>query len=184
MERKSQRLYLALLAAFFLLLVGLSFWHTSLSFGDFEPGNALISVVLWAVFTLVAIGVLALSFILLRNLVKLYVERRQGRLGSKIKTKLVVGALLLSIVPVVAMVIFSFTILSRTFDKWLFSPTREVVRNAELVTEELTRIMSERTEAEAAWVASLPDAPGVFRAPTEAGRRPRETGRPDRQPAG
>ncbi len=180
MERRSQRLYLALLAAFFLVLVGLSFWHTSLSFGDFQPGSAVIGVVLWAMFTLVAIGVLALSFMLLRNLVKLYVERRQGRLGSKIKTKLVVGSLLLSLVPVAAMVVFSFTILSRTFDKWLFSPTREVVRNAELVTEELTRIMREKTEAEAAWVASLPDSLAVFLEEPEAdGARERLTAQMD-----
>jgi two-component system nitrogen regulation sensor histidine kinase NtrY len=156
LPKRSQRLYLVLLGALFALLVGLSFWHTSLSVGDFRPDNTAIGFVLWGMLTLVALGVLALGFILFRNLLKLYIERRQGRLGSRIKTKLVGGALVLSIVPVVAMVVFSFTIMSRTLDKWLFSQTPQILANSEAMLEEITRIMREKTAADAAWVAGLP----------------------------
>ncbi len=162
MPKRSQRLYLALLGALFALLVGLSFWHTSLSVGDFRPDNTAIGFVLWGMLTLVALGVLALGFILFRNLLKLYVERRQGRLGSRIKTKLVGGALVLSIVPVVAMVVFSFTIMSRTLDKWLFSQTPQILANSEAMLEEMNRIMREKMEAEAARAAALPLAASPF----------------------
>jgi len=164
LPRRSQRLYLALLGVLFVALVALSFWHTSLSFGDFRPDNAVIGVVLWGMLTLVALGVLALGFLLFRGLLKLYVERRQGRLGSKIKTKLVGGALVLSIVPVVGMVVFSFTIMSRTFDKWLFSQTPAIVADSEAMIDELNRIMRDDTAADAAWVASLPLATVPFQA--------------------
>jgi len=162
MERKSQRFSLVFLGLLLLALVGLSFWHTSLSFGDFRPGNSNVAIVLWGILTLVAIGVLALGFMLFRNLLKLYVERRQGVPGSKLKTKLVGGALLLSIVPVAAMAFFSFTFLSRTLDKWLFPHTRDILQNSEAVTEELNRIHREKQETDAALIAAMPATAAAF----------------------
>ncbi len=162
MPRRSQRLYLALLGVLFVALVALSFWHTSLSFGDFRPDNTVIGFVLWGMLMLVALGVLALGFLLFRALLKLYIERRQGRLGSKIKTKLVGGALVLSIVPVVAMVVFSFTMMSRTFDKWLFTQTPQILADSEAMLEQLNLIMRDKTAADALWVASLPLAASPF----------------------
>ncbi|MEZ5396945.1 MAG: ATP-binding protein [Bryobacterales bacterium] len=164
MEKKSQRFSLIFLGLTFLVLVGISFWHTSLDFGDFRPGNAAVGWVLWGLFTLVGLGVFALGFILFRDLLKLYVERRRGQLGSKIRAKLVGGALALSLVPVIAMVIFSFTVLSRTFDKWLFPHTREILAHSEAVTAETNRILQEKSETDAAWIAATPEAAAPFRA--------------------
>ena len=169
MPRRSQRLYLALLSVLFAALVALSFWHTSLSFGDFRPDNTVIGFVLWGMLTLVALGVLALGFLLFRGLLKLYIEQRQGRLGSKIKTKLVGGALVLSIVPVVGMVVFSFTIMSRTFDKWLFTQTPQILSDSEAMFEEFNRIMRDKMAADALRVASLPLASVPFEAEAPAG---------------
>ncbi len=162
MEKKSHGFSLVFLGLTFLALVGVSFWHTSLDFGDFRPGNAAVGWVLWGVFTLVGLGVFALGFILFRDLLKLYIERRRGRLGTKIRAKLVGGALALSLVPVVAMVIFSFTVLSRTFDKWLFPHTREIVEHSEDLMAETNRIMREKTETDAALIASMPEASAPF----------------------
>ena len=108
MERKSQKVSLIASSVLLLALAVLTFWQTSLDFGDFRPGSSTETVVLWGVSTLVVIGVLALGFIVLRSLLKLYIERQQNRLGAKIKTKLVVGALALSILPLVCFVAFSF----------------------------------------------------------------------------
>ena len=162
MEKKSQSFSLIFLGLTFLVLVGISFWHTSLDFGDFRPGNAAVGWALWGLFTLVGLGVFALGFILFRDLLKLYIERRRGQLGTKIRAKLVGGALALSLVPVVAMVIFSYTMLSRTFDKWLFPHTREIVQHSENLIAETNRIMQEKTETDAAWIASMPAASAPF----------------------
>ena len=169
MERKSQHFSLVFMGVLFLALVGLTFWHTSLSFGEFRP-DPVVGLVLWGVFTLVVLGVLGLGFVLFRNLLKLYVERRQGRLGSKIKTKLVAGALILSIVPVIAMVTFSFSVMSRTYNTWFDFPTREILAHSERVTEELNEVMRKRIEADALWIASLPDIHDQGRLEELAGR--------------
>ena len=162
MEKKSQHFSLIFLGLTFLVLVGISFWHTSLDFGDFRPGNAAVGWALWGLFTLVGLGVFALGFILFRDLLKLYIERRRGELGTKIRAKLVGGALALSLVPVIAMVIFSFTVLSRTFDKWLFPHTREILQHSDDLIAETNRIMQEKTETDAAWIASMPEASAPF----------------------
>ena len=50
---------------------------------------------------LIFVLMVTLGFILFRELVKLYIARQSNREGSRIRTKLVVGALALSCVPVV-----------------------------------------------------------------------------------
>ena len=163
MERKSQHLSLAALGVLFLILVGLSFWQTSLDFGEFRPDNPTVTFVLWGVSTVVALGVFTVGFILFRSLLKLYSERRQQRLGSKIKTRLVAGAFILSIVPIISMVIFSFSVLNRTLDKWFSYPIEEVLRNSTAMTAQLNDVMRQKTESDAAWLASLPEAAGALK---------------------
>ncbi|MFZ3266177.1 MAG: ATP-binding protein [Terriglobales bacterium] len=68
----------------------------------------------------------ALSFVLGRNLLKLYAERRQGIAGSKFRTRLVVVNLLLSFLPVIAMFWFSYGLMNRSIDKWFSQPVEEV----------------------------------------------------------
>jgi len=68
----------------------------------------------------------ALTFVLIRNLLKLYAERRQGVPGSKFRTRLVVVSLLLSFLPVIAMFWFSYGLMNRSIDKWFSQPVEEV----------------------------------------------------------
>ena len=63
-----------------------------------------------------------LGFILFRELVKLYVARQANQEGSRIRTKLVLGALALSCFPVFFLVLFSFEVLNRSVDRWFTRP--------------------------------------------------------------
>src|ERR1700730_2087535 len=86
--------------AFLVLLVGLVVWQGSLNYGVYRPEDTAQTVILWAVSTLIFLLMATLGFMLVRDGVKLFVERRSNRAGSRIKTKLVIGALALSIMPV------------------------------------------------------------------------------------
>ena len=156
MERKSQNLSLAFSGLLFAVLLGLSFWQTSFDFGDYRPESPAVTFVLWGISTIVILGLLALGFMLFRTLLKLYIERKRKQAGSKLKTKLVGGALVVSLLPVVCMVIFSFKILNRTLDKWFSYPTKEIIESSEAVSSRLNEIMRHKTETDAAWLASLP----------------------------
>ena len=63
---------------------------------------------------------------LIRNLLKLFAERRLGVLGSKFRTRMVAGALLLSFVPVMVMYWFAYGLMNRSIDKWFSTPVEEV----------------------------------------------------------
>ena len=139
------------------VLVFLAFWQTSLDFGEFSPSGPTETVVLWAISTLVVLGVVTLGFIVFRLLLRLYFERRDNRLGSRIKTKLVLGAFALSIVPVLCLAWFSFMVLNRTLDKWFSQPTIQIQKSSEELVRQLQEMMREKTENDAAWVASLPE---------------------------
>ena len=65
-----------------------------------------------------------LSFMLAKIIFKLWIERSHDRPGSRISTKLVVGALALSMMPVFFMVLFNVYVLSRTMTKWFTLPAQ------------------------------------------------------------
>ncbi len=112
-------------------LLALCFWLTSLDFGDFRPESPTATYVLWALSTCVVVGAVALGFLLFRNLLKLYVERRKNAIGSRLRTKLVIGVLALGFAPICLHVYFSITLLNRNIDKWFSQPTVDVLRSAE-----------------------------------------------------
>ena len=156
-EHKNQRVSLIASSILLVVLVALAFWQTSLDFGEFRPSGRGETIVLSAISTIVVLGAFTLGFIVFRSVLKLYVERRQNRLGSKIKTKLVLGALALSIVPVVCLVLFSFTVLNRTLNKWFEQPTVQIQKNSEELVERLNEIMKQKIETDAGWIASMPE---------------------------
>jgi len=81
-------------SALVLLIISaaLVIWQGSFDFGGFRPNNPQQTFTLWAVSTLIFLLMVTLGFMLVRIGVKLYIERRSNREGSRIKTKLVIGA--------------------------------------------------------------------------------------------
>src|SRR6266542_4358231 len=100
------------------ILVGLVVWQGSFDFGSYAPTDPSWTVIFWAISSLIFVLMVTLGFMLFRTAVKLYIERRSNREGSAIKTKLVIGALTLSFVPVFFLVLFSYGLLNRNLDKW------------------------------------------------------------------
>ena len=85
-----------LLAVSVLLVV----WQGSFNTGAIGPTNPNQTFIFWAMSDLIFVLMVTLGFILFRELVKIYIARQSNREGSRIRTKLVVGALALSCVPV------------------------------------------------------------------------------------
>jgi two-component system, NtrC family, nitrogen regulation sensor histidine kinase NtrY len=84
------------------------------------------TLVLVALSALVFLLLVALTFVLLRNLLKLYAERRLGVLGSRFRTRMVIGAILLSFAPALGMFMFSFLLMNRSIDKWFSGPVAQL----------------------------------------------------------
>ncbi len=97
-------------------------WMGSFNLGEFGPSDPKQTFLFWALSILIFILMVTLGFILVRTGVKLYVERQSNREGSRIKTKLVVGALALSFMPAFFLVLFSYLILNVNLQRWLLAP--------------------------------------------------------------
>src|ERR1700689_128017 len=113
------------------LLLTLVVWQVSFKFGEYGPADAAQTFAFWAVSTLIFILTVTLLVRLVRTGVKLYLERQSGREGSRIQSKLVAGALALSLLPVVFLFLFGWVILNRTLQKWFSAPGDNI--RAELI---------------------------------------------------
>lgn len=136
-----------------LVLATLVLWQGSLDFGRYGPESSTQVYLLWSTSTLVFLLTVTLSFYLARALVKLYVERRQGAEGSRIRTKLVMGALALSTLPSLFLVVFDIEVLNRTLDKWFARPAQDAKENLIQVANSLRGETQRRLDAQARWIA-------------------------------
>jgi PAS domain S-box-containing protein len=141
-------------------------WQGSFSFGDYAPTSPEQTFLYWAVSTLVFLLTVTLGFMLFRTGVRLYIERRSNREGSRIKTKLVIGAVALTCVPVFFLVLWGVYVLNYNLAKWFSAPAENVRDNFAEVLKILRRDAREKAGAQAAWLAGLPET----RAALETGR--------------
>ena len=139
------------------ILVALIVWQGSFDFGDFGPSSAEQTFTLWAVSTLIFILAVTLGFMLTRNFIKLYVERHSNREGSRIRTKLVLGALALTFTPVFFLVIFSINVVNRNLDKWFSRPAEDIKMDLIAVGNTIDAESRDKAAAIADWISALPE---------------------------
>jgi two-component system nitrogen regulation sensor histidine kinase NtrY len=76
------------------------------------------NIVIFAVVNLNIILLLALALLVLRNLVKLYYERRGKIIGSRFRTKLVIAFFGLSLTPCVLLVLVASGLITKSINNW------------------------------------------------------------------
>ncbi len=137
-----------------LLLVGSVFALTSLQLPFIRPSGSAEVILLFVLSTLIFLSLVIFGFILFRSLFKLTMERRAHLLGSKFKTKMVFGALALSVAPVCFLFLFSYSLLNRTLDKWFSRPYETISRDAQDLVAELREFARGRAATDAEILAS------------------------------
>src|SRR6478736_487498 len=95
---------------------------------------------------------LALAFVLARNLIKLVVERRRGLPFSRFRLKLVAAFLGLTIVPSVLVLLAGTELIRQTTTRWFSQPVTDVLTSANAIAGTFYR---DREAAVAAQAASL-----------------------------
>ncbi|HTS34355.1 MAG TPA: ATP-binding protein [Candidatus Solibacter sp.] len=127
-----------------------------------QPETNQQTVVFYALSLLISLLFVALFFVLARNLLKLFAERRLGVLGSKFRTRMVAGALLLSSVPVMFMYWFAYGLMNRSIDKWFSTPVEEVRADTQSIVSLLASYAMQNARAEAAAIAASPEIEHAF----------------------
>jgi len=140
------------------ILVALVVWQGSFTFGSFAPSSLQQTFLFWALSTLIFILTITLGFILFRTGTKLYIERQSNRPGSHIKSKLVAGAIALSVLPVFFLVLWSVSVLNRNLESWFTRPARSVNTDLVQVATTIKEEVKDKLTAQAHWLASQPPA--------------------------
>jgi two-component system, NtrC family, nitrogen regulation sensor histidine kinase NtrY len=150
-----RRFTLAAAALSLVVLLGLLVWQGSFSFW-FSPPSSRETILLWSVSTLIFLLTVTLTFMLFRAGVKAYIERQQNKEGSRIRSKLLLGALALSLAPTLFSALFNYAVLNRTLDKWFTQPARGIELSLQDLDKSYNREAQARVQAETDWMSLLP----------------------------
>ncbi len=141
---RPRKAFLVFLLVLVPALFFLAWIQTSLNLSFIRPSSAGQTILLLSVSAIIFLAFVIFALILLRILLKLYVERRQGQLGSRFKTNMVVAFLSLSLVPVCFLFAFAYGLLNRSIDKWFGIPFDIVRKDANKIVRELEFQAEER----------------------------------------
>jgi PAS domain S-box-containing protein len=153
-----KRVMLGSLVVLLSILASLVVSQGSFNLGAFAPAPSTVqeTYLFWAVSTLIFILTVTLGFMLFRTVVKLYIERQTNRPGSHIKSKLIGGALALSVLPVFFLVLWSVSVLNRNLDKWFSRPAETMDVDLKQIASAFNREVENKLTAQAHWLAALP----------------------------
>jgi two-component system nitrogen regulation sensor histidine kinase NtrY len=97
--------------------------------------------------------------LLVRNVLKLYADQRSRVLGTRLRTRMLWGAVLVSLIPIVFMFLFSYLLMNRAVDRWFSQDPNEMRVDSNTLALELAQYTSANARAEATAIAtSLPAA--------------------------
>jgi two-component system, NtrC family, nitrogen regulation sensor histidine kinase NtrY len=147
-EENRRRRDLIVIAVSVLCILAFSFIENSLFQGEYlfpESSNILI----FGLININIILIILLIFLIIRNVVKLVFERRQGVVGSKMRAKLVAAFVCLSLIPAILLFLVAGNFLSSSIDNWFNVRVGEALNN----TLEVARIYYKQYEENAKYHA-------------------------------
>jgi nitrogen fixation/metabolism regulation signal transduction histidine kinase len=118
-----------------LLLIFTSFFYLSQRGRDLPAALVTNRVLLFVLWYVNVILILVVLFVLLRNLIKLLIERRHRILGSTFKFKLVATYVGLSLIPVLALFFIATELLQGSIDRWFNTPLAPVLERGNAVAQ-------------------------------------------------
>ncbi len=110
---------------------------------------------------------LTLVVLLLRNILKLYASEQSRVLGSRLRTRMLLGALLLSVAPAFFMLFFNYLLMNRSIDRWFSQPVVSLRDESMQLAMEMSHYAAANARAEAESLANTPGIDGK----TAASRR-------------
>src|SRR6266700_1751725 len=157
-----RRALLIPLALGIVLLFGVVFAQQAFNLKQLRPDSVEQTLSLVALSALVFLLLVVLTFVLLRNLLKLYAERRLGVLGSRFRTRMVIGDLVLYFAPALVMFMFSYGLMNRSIDKWFSGPVSALQQDSGRVGEFMASYSGDNARQEALEIAASPETQHAF----------------------
>ncbi|MGH9742700.1 MAG: HAMP domain-containing protein, partial [Candidatus Acidiferrum sp.] len=128
--KSKQRWSLAIGGLLLTLLLAAVFTFGSLDV-PFVPKSWRALMPLYALNSFITAALLVFLLILARSVVRLWVESSHDKLGARFKTKMVVGAMAISLLPIIFMFIVSYSLINRTLLRWFPRPLEFAVEHTQ-----------------------------------------------------
>ncbi len=134
-QKRTSRLRLWFGGLLVVLLVGAVFTLGSLN--PVEPQQKWTDkLILFALTEIIVAALLGIGLMMARLLLRLWTERRARQLGARFKTKMVVGAMAISLLPIAFMFYISYALLNHTLNRWFSRPMELAAQESlSLITE-------------------------------------------------
>jgi two-component system nitrogen regulation sensor histidine kinase NtrY len=129
-KRRREMLFVVLISFLFLLLT----WFQIRLFGISQELPFVHSIFFFGLVNFNIILLLLLLFLIFRNVVKVFVERRGRIIGSSLKAKLIAAFVAFSFIPTVLMFLISVFYINSSFDKWFSVKMAGVLKSSLEVT--------------------------------------------------
>src|SRR5580704_178397 len=99
----------------------------------------------------------AVLTLLVGNVLKLYADQRSRVMGTRLRVRMLWGAVLVSLIPIVFMFVFSFGLMNRAIERWFSQPVTLMRDESNRMALDLSRYSTANARAEADSIAaSLP----------------------------
>jgi two-component system, NtrC family, nitrogen regulation sensor histidine kinase NtrY len=155
-----KRLIYSFASVLLAICVVLVVWEGSVRIRSTNPTQTFI---FWAISILTFVVMVTLGWIVFHTGVKLYMERQANREGSRIRTKLVLGALMLVSAPVVCLVLGSYFVFSYNMKAWFTEPMQKQVDTFTEMAGMFHQEMQDETTAQAGELAAQPETLRLLR---------------------
>jgi two-component system nitrogen regulation sensor histidine kinase NtrY len=140
-----------------LLLLLLAGFTTLNGFKPLSPNTADQILVFTSLSTVAFLLFVLVLVLLVRVVLKMYADQRSRVFGSHLRTRMLWGAVLVSLLPILFFVLFGYNLLNRSFDRWFAQPGIAMRDESNWMALELSRYATANARAEAAAIAaSLP----------------------------
>ncbi|MGC9198649.1 MAG: sensor histidine kinase [Acidobacteriaceae bacterium] len=118
-----------------------------------NPSSLLQTEVFVSLSVLVFLLFISVLVLLVRNVLKLYADQRSHVLGTRLRTRMLWGAVLVSVVPLVFMFLFSYLLMNRAVDRWFSQPVTQMRQDADRMALELYAYADANARSEADSIA-------------------------------
>jgi two-component system nitrogen regulation sensor histidine kinase NtrY len=141
-KKKGPRLLAATVITLIILFFAIEFFIRQEQ--EFSP-SSIAYILLSFLQIIVLLLFLILFFVLGRNLIKLYLERKRKVIGAHFKTKLVFFFTALSLIPTLLLFIFASDLISRNIEQWFKTPLNRLMDDTKTLAEEFQLNTAETT---------------------------------------
>jgi two-component system, NtrC family, nitrogen regulation sensor histidine kinase NtrY len=154
-RRRRAVLLLSLGVGLFFALLGVLQWFNTSGISFLNPETSGETLAFTGLTVVLFLLLIIMLLLLLRNILKLYADQGSRALGARLRTRMVLGAALIALMPAVLMFLFSFQLMNRSIDRWFSPNTSELHDDSNRVVQELAQYVANNARVEAESIGSL-----------------------------